>query len=806
MAQAAGTAAASTTIVAWGNNGRGLTNVPPDLTDAVAVSAGDTSNLTLRRDGTVVAWKGGTNLADVPTDLADVTAIAAGGSCHLALTRGGTVVSWGDPTYTNLPPGLSDVVALANGGNLSVALKSDGTMVAWQTGYLGSLASKVTNLPAALGQVVAVAANGYTWFALRNDGRIVTRADTNTPPDDSKVQPLPGLSNVVTLAALTNGFLALRSDGTVVGSTGEPLSPALTNVVDIAARMENSMALRADGTVATVSWGWSGTLLTNPPAGLSQVTAITAGGRHSVALIGDGPPMILSQPMDVVAYSGRPALMRAMVAGSVPLSYQWQHNGTNVVGATNRWVLLEQVEFEDAGHYVLMVTNAQGWARSTEATLGVLAGPPAITRNPRTQTVSLGAPVSFSVEATGSLPLRSVHWEFNGVDIAGTADPSLTWPQARSADAGRYRAIVWNDYGFDVSEEAQLTVVPVLAWGNDTWGETDLIESLTNAIAVAAGAAHTVALKADGTVVAWGSNWYGESDVPTNVADVVAVSAGAFHSLALTGAGSVVAWGANDTGQCSVPAGLFEAVAVAGGGGHSLALLRNGTVAAWGANTGGQTEVPPGLTNAVAVSAGSTHSVALLGNGSVLAWGANFYGETNVPQGLSNVVALASGNNHILALRADGRVVAWGENYLGQATVPPELTNAVVVAAGDDYSLALTREGEVVGWGWNVFGQARYPGNAYPVVGLAAGDYHTVALLSEEPPVRFEVVGSGFGEPGFSVSLPTVRGHSYRLEFKELLAATSWTMLPPVPGDGAVKTLTDPAPFGSQRFYRVRRW
>ncbi|MCM8828510.1 MAG: hypothetical protein NC902_04400, partial [Candidatus Omnitrophica bacterium] len=70
--------------------------------------------------------------------------------------------------------------------------------------------------------------------------------------------------------------------------------------------------------------------------------------------------------------------------------------------------------------------------------------------------------------------------------------------------------------------------------------------------AIAAGWAHTVALKGDGTVVAWGDNWDGQCYVPAGLTNVVAIAAGGAHTVALKGDGTVVAWGDNWYGQCDV--------------------------------------------------------------------------------------------------------------------------------------------------------------------------------------------------------------------------------------------------------------
>ena len=745
----------------------------------------------------------------MPSGLSDVMAIAAGGPCHLALKRDGTVVSWGVPNYTNLPPGLSDVVALANGGRLSVALKSDGTVVAWQTGDWGPLPPWATNVPPDLRNVVAVAADSSSWFALRGDGQVVTRGGTNTPPSDSLVQVLPGLSNVVAIAPFTNGILALRNDGTVVTPGGQPVDPALTNVVDLSARMESILTLKRDGTVlAQASYPGYRLSATNVPPGLSNVTCLSAGSWFSyLGLIGEGPPTILSQPMSLTAFSGQPALLRATATGTMPLFSQWERNGTNIAGATNAWLFLDSAQFKDAGTYTFVVSNALGVASSTEATLAVAASPPVITRHPHSQSVSYGSPVSLQVEAEGSAP-QFVQWLFNGSDLAVTSEPSLTWTNRGPADSGSYGAIVWNDYGFDVSEEALLTAVPVVAWGGGPWmwGNTNLPASLTNAVAVACGSSHNLALKADGTVVAWGGFSSSRANVPADLTDVVAIAAGQAFSLALKADATVASWG-ESAYWTNVPSGLTDVSAVACGAYHGLALKYDGTVVAWGNNKYGKTNVPPDLTDAVAIAGGWSTSLALKANGTVVAWG---YPPAvgALPPGLSNVIAIAGdcSSDQSLALRRDGTVVAWGSNGSGQTNVPPDLTNAVAIAAGSYCSLALTANGTVVGWGDLV--AANIPPYLANAVAIAAGASHALALVVQpgESPPLLELFDAVFSDGTFHLSLQTKRGNSYRLEVTDSLSDGVWTMLPPVPGDGTPKTLSDPGPVSSHRFYRVRRW
>ncbi len=272
----------------------------------------------------------------------------------------------------------------------------------------------------------------------------------------------------------------------------------------------------------------------------------------------------------------------------------------------------------------------------------------------------------------------------------------------------------------------------VIAWGDNTYGQTTVPSGLSGVIALATGELHSLALKQDGTVVAWGDNFPGQTTVPSGLSGVIAVAAGAYHNLALKQDGSVVAWGDNQSGQATVPSGLSGVIAVAAGSSsHSLAVKQDRSVVAWGNNSEGQTTVPNGLSGVVAVAAGYGHSLALKQDGTVVAWGRKDYGQAIVPSGLTGVVAVAAGGCHNLALKQDGTVVAWGDNDYGQAIVPSGLSGVVALAAGSAHSLALKQDGTVVAWGINQSGQATVPSGLSGVVALAAGSAHSLALKQD---------------------------------------------------------------------------
>ena len=299
---------------------------------------------------------------------------------------------------------------------------------------------------------------------------------------------------------------------------------------------------------------------------------------------------------------------------------------------------------------------------------------------------------------------------------------------------------------------------------------------LTQVKAVAAGVAHALALKQDGTVWSWG--WNGEGQLgdgstsnraaPVQVSglsDVVAISAHFRHSLALKRDGTVWAWGNNSYGtlgnatfvSSQVPVQVLSLLGVtdiAAAAYHSVALKQDGTVWAWGLNGDGQlgnvqtasSSTPvqvAGLSGVKAISAGYASTLALLQDKTVWAWGSNWRGElgdgttTNrstpvqVP-GLTDVTTLAGGRgDSSVVSRGDGSVWAWGHNEFGQLgdgtqtdrhtpTKIPGFSNVVSISAGGYHTLAIKQDGSVWGWGGGYHGELGTGSSASSLVPVQA--------------------------------------------------------------------------------------
>ena len=530
---------------------------------------------------------------------------------------------------------------------------------------------------------------------------------------------------------------------------------------------------------------------------------------HFMSLITNTGPAITGQPQDQLVYPGSNATFTVTANGSGPLAYQWRLNTVDVAGATASAYTRTNAQLNDIGSYSVVVTDANGSVTSSDAVLAVIA-PPLLTRPLQAQTVFLGGSATLAVGILGSSPLN-YQWRLNGRDLPDATGGSFTIVSAQKTNAGLYSVTVSNPYGAAPTSEALVTVIRMGVWGDDSWGQMALVPPETNLIAIAAGAWHSLALRADGTVLAWGDDFNGQCDVPPQLADALAIAAGGYHSLAIRADGTVLAWGASEDGQTNVPAKLGKTIAIAAGAWHSLALRRDGTVVAWGNNACGQTNVPLGLAGVVAIAAGGNHSLALRADGSVVAWGentdsqGNFTGQSTVPWGLSNAIALAGGEYHSLALLTDGSVVAWGDNSEGQCSVPAGLSGVVALAAGGAHSLALRQDGTVAAWGANWSGQCGLAGNLSDVIGLSAGANHSLVLVEGTLPGA-RLLSPWRQGSRFSAVAQTVNRKNYALDHKNYLDAPHWTPVCTNAGNGALTVLSDPGASTAHRFYRIRQW
>jgi alpha-tubulin suppressor-like RCC1 family protein/pimeloyl-ACP methyl ester carboxylesterase len=309
----------------------------------------------------------------------------------------------------------------------------------------------------------------------------------------------------------------------------------------------------------------------------------------------------------------------------------------------------------------------------------------------------------------------------------------------------------------------------------------------TTVVRVAAGHVHTMALKGDsGLLLAWGSNFYGQLGDGTTFDRLVprvigtgyaSIAAGGAHTVAIKADGSLWAWGYNYYGQVGDGTranGLVPKLvgtgysAIAAGGTHTVALKGDGSLWAWGDNGVGQlgdgtttSSAMPKLvgTGYSAIAAGLSHTVALKADGSLWAWGRNMDGQLGDGTAIDRLTprmigtgytSIAAGGAYTMALKGDGSLWIWGwitDGALGDGTrvtsiLAPTLigTGYSAIAAGSEHAVALKGDGSLWSWGYNPFGAlgdgtvttgpvAKQIGTGYG--SIAAGGRHTVAVKTD---------------------------------------------------------------------------
>ncbi|HLH23916.1 MAG TPA: hypothetical protein VK066_15440 [Chloroflexota bacterium] len=342
----------------------------------------------------------------------------------------------------------------------------------------------------------------------------------------------------------------------------------LMNVTGISARLGHSLALQQDGT----AWAWgdntAGQLGSETLAfgnssfpvqvtGLENVTFVAAGGDHSLAVtadgtvwawgsnssgqLGDGTTIDRSAPVRVNGLINVPGGVEAVAAG-LQYSLALKNDGTVWAWGTN-----------EVGQLGNGTTDNQTAPVQVSGLTGVAA-------------IVAGTSHALALKNDGTV------WAWGANDMGQLGD---------STNINRS--------------------TPVQVTGG-----------MAGVRAIAAGLVHSLAAKNDGTVWAWGGNDAGQlgdgtttsHSTPVQVGgglvNAVSLAAGSYHSLAVRNDGTVWAWGSNDMGQLGdgttasrrtpvqVSGGMTGAQEVAAGEQYSLALRSDGSVWAWGSDLVGQ--------------------------------------------------------------------------------------------------------------------------------------------------------------------------------------------------------------------------
>ena len=292
-------------------------------------------------------------------------------------------------------------------------------------------------------------------------------------------------------------------------------------------------------------------------------------------------PAITTHPAAQTVVTGTPASFSVSASGTVPLSYQWMRNGSNIAGATSSSYTTPATTMADDGtKFSVMVTNSAGSVTSNEAKLGVSATAvkAAIATQPVAQSVITGETATFTVTASGTSPI-SYQWKKNGTDISGATSPSYTTPATSNADDGtKFSVVVSNSLGTVTSTDAALTVTSTAV--------APAITTQPAAQTVTEGESATFSVTASGTApftYQWKKNGTDIEGVTTSShttdATVLGDSGAVFTVVVTNSAGSVTSSGAALTVNAAPPAISAQPTAqsIAAGASATFTVTATGT-------------------------------------------------------------------------------------------------------------------------------------------------------------------------------------------------------------------------------------
>ena len=746
-------------VFAWGDAARGQvgnasTSPHPNfipvavLQQGVAIAAGSDTSMALTRDGAVWAWGEnangqlglnpslvGNSFRHQPQKLptfaiggpnGPARAIAQGCGSSYVLDQDGDVWAWGSNQFGQVEPtGTTNLVDFTPA---EIPDFADGA---------------ITAITAGCGFAGALDSSGDVWtWGRADDGRLGTAAATNSAP--AEVTALADGAH--TISAAKASMFAIDFDDKLY-AWGDDANGTLGNGLPF-----------TDSTTPV----WVGTL----NQGADGVgTGADGGQAFAIA-----QPWMLVQDTERVINFG----LTAPVGESTPQRRTTVLNfGADDVNITSVELFGQDADqFEVSGDTCTGVPLVTGtWCnvmvRFTPVTNGPADAMLRIVSPERTSLVPLHAyAVGFPALPTTPGPIHSWGRNTNGqlgdgsllqrnLPVTGAGDAVELAANFDSSFALQRDGTVW---GFGASGASGLFGVGA-PFRSLTQMKVPGINAVTG---MALGSSHALALRTDGTVWGWGINFDRQlghdepvpsSDIPVParaITDAVAVAAGDRHSVAVLRGGNVRAWGANDAGQAggtigpldsgtptlvtgTGPGSFEDIIDVAAGLDHNVALKGDGTVWTWGADDAGQlgdgimgpnrnqAAQVPGISNAVAVAAGGHHTLVLLANGTVRAFGHGTAGQLGdgpgtssampvIPQigvtPLGGVVEISAGRFHSLARTADGRLWAWGEGSsgaIGDGNAPGDATQPVQVGIVDhgggplavgpaaDHSLAIGR-------------------------------------------------------------------------------------------------------------------
>ncbi len=692
---------------------------PPLVSKAAptAIESGGAHNCAIISGGNVECWgynfygqlgDGTKTSSSTPVKVTVIkTAIAvSGGVSHTcALASGGEVHCWGWNVYgqlgntseldSSMPvivQSITDAVSIGSGIYHTCAVLADGHVKCWGANFFSQLGDGTTFdsfSPVTVGGISnakSIVGSFHHTCVLLKDGSV---------------------------KCWGNNAYGQLGDGTTTSSSIPVQVQGVSSAISIASGGGRTCVVSSNGSIEC--WGrniirlngiLSDSSIPVPVLNISTATTVTLGNSHGCATLSDGQ-------VQCWGYNDTGQLGNGTINQSLTLAPVFVNDiigATSISAGTNHTcALVSEGVIRCWGENTIgQLGNGQGSSFSSFPVIvnGIESAVALSLGFNHTCAILSGHEVKcWGYNYTGQLGDGSTISSNMSVSVGGISNPiSLITGERHSCalqSDGGVKCWGGNSFGMLGSGGFSRALTPVT------------VQGLSTATSLDGGDYHTCAIIVDTTVRCWGLNRIGVlgnvlanlfQAIPIEVvglSGVTSISAGASHSCAVIADGTVHCWGDNSNGQIGIEsiadstspvqvADVSGAVSVVAGGDHTCALLFDGSVKCWGSNNFGQLgkdrsviqpttpDLIPGLSSVTNITAGSSHICALLSDGTVHCWGNNSKGQlgyntdsysSSTPLPVSDIttaVAIEAGSNHTCAILLDGTMNCWGDNSRGQ--------------------------------------------------------------------------------------------------------------------------------------------
>jgi len=543
--------------------------------DWASAAAGEGHAAALRQDGTLWIWGRKGDWANGPDGFAE------------PMLYGNAPARMGDGT---------DWVFLSAGGGRTSLIRADGTLWAWGGGVRVTWAGGRTyqDRPEQVGTdtdwafvysgsgwaaTLAIKTDGTLWaWGDNSHGRLGIGGDLRSPWDGHDTPTQVGTDSDWVSAAMGASSFGIRADGSLwawgnnrAGQLGIGTDSSTPFRIDIPGAGETawayvssgirySMAIRADGSL----WGWGSNearrLGLGEDAGHFYSVPVRVGTEYNWALVSTGLAHAAAVRTDgsLWAWGSNRFGQLGSGTGGGGWAYDERDSYRSAVplriGTEYHWVSVSAgrdstIALRTDGSLWAWGSNDRGQLGSDE-TGGMVNIPTRIGADYNWASVSVGSGHALALRTDGSLWA----WGSNQQGRLGIGSGAQNVPAPVRVGADYDWAFVSADWDSDIAmkTDGSLWTLRVRA---QIGSDTDWVS--------AASSAHTVAVRADGSLWGWGTNAAGQLGIPRNDQDNihnspvrigtrydwVSASAGSESTFALRADGSLWGWGSGSFGQ-----------------------------------------------------------------------------------------------------------------------------------------------------------------------------------------------------------------------------------------------------------------